>query len=92
VNGLRYRRVPIPNRYTESAAQHREQGEPRYADAMEQLGTVLDGPEPPTWGQRLVEACRQLSRGEPSPRARSVEFWAAVAVIAVWLVLAVLVW
>jgi hypothetical protein len=75
-----------------SAAQHREQGEPRYADAMEQLGTVLDGPEPPTWGQRLVEACRQLSRGEPSPRARSVEFWAAVAVIAVWLVLAVLVW
>jgi len=59
---------------------------------MEQLGTVLDGPEPPTWGQRLVEACRQLSRGEPSPRARSVEFWAAVAVIAVWLVLAVLVW
>jgi hypothetical protein len=82
----------MPNRYTESAGQHREQGEPRYADALEQLGTVLDGPEPPTWGQRLAEACRQLWRGEPSPRARSVEFWAAVAVIAVWLVLAVLVW
>jgi ABC-type branched-subunit amino acid transport system substrate-binding protein len=82
----------MPNRYTKSAARHREQGQSRYADALEQLGTVLDGPEPPTWGQRLVEAWRQLWRGEPSPRARSVEFWAAVAVIALWLVLAVLVW
>jgi hypothetical protein len=82
----------MPNRYTKSAARHREQGQSRYADALEQLGTVLDGPEPPTWGRRLVEAWRQLWRGEPSPRARSVEFWAAVAVIALWLVLAVLVW
>jgi hypothetical protein len=52
----------------------------------------LDGPEPPTWGQKLVETWRQLWRGELSPRARSVELWAAVAVIALWLVLAVLVW
>jgi hypothetical protein len=82
----------MPNRYTKSAARHREQGQSRYADALDQLGTVLDGPEPPTWGRRLVETWRQLWRGEPSPRARSVEFWAAVAVITLWLVLAVLVW